>query len=215
MSDGKQFKDLVGTSTISDAATFVVDNGETELNTISFENLKTNKLAPLFATKKELNNYLDKTVDSTVSGKLTLTKSLKLNFGATSNNDIQITSGKSLQLTSSNNYNLGTLTMSTNDTIYADKCITSKEPDASKDDNTLVTASWVNGKHFLDEGQKNAANGIAPLNANKKVPLENLQDNIITTDNIIQNIPMATTTTIGGFKFEFDEANAELNIITE
>lgn len=56
---GKKFNQLIKISTINDAATFIVDNGSTEINTISFNDFKNNKLIPLFPTKTEMNTLVE------------------------------------------------------------------------------------------------------------------------------------------------------------
>lgn len=64
--EGKKYNQLTKIKTISDAATFAIDNGEVELNTISFNDLRDNKLLPLFATKNEVDNKI--TVDNIIAG---------------------------------------------------------------------------------------------------------------------------------------------------
>lgn len=54
---------------------------------------------------------------------------------------------------------------------------------------------------FLLERDKAVANGVASLDANGKVPT--------------QQIPVATASALGGVKLEFDETTGTLNIITE
>lgn len=54
---------------------------------------------------------------------------------------------------------------------------------------------------ILTEAEKAIANGVASLDANAKVPSE--------------QIPVATASTLGGVKVEFDETTGTLNIKTE
>lgn len=53
----------------------------------------------------------------------------------------------------------------------------------------------------LSEADKAVANGVASLDANGKVPPE--------------QIPVATSSSLGGVKLEFDETTGTLNIKTE
>lgn len=56
--EGKKYSQLVKIKTFDDTALIAVDNGETELNTILWNDLKLNKLDPIFATKAEISNKL-------------------------------------------------------------------------------------------------------------------------------------------------------------
>ena len=62
------------------------------------------------------------------------------------------------------------------------------------------TLTFDNNK-VLDASDKAVANGVASLDANGKVPSE--------------QIPVATASTLGGVKLEFDETTGTLNIKTE
>lgn len=52
--EGKKYSQLIKLKTFSDSALIAVDNNNAELNTISFEDFKNNKLSPLYALKTEV-----------------------------------------------------------------------------------------------------------------------------------------------------------------
>lgn len=70
-----------------------------------------------------------------------------------------------------------------------------------KSDNQLVRRRNDVDSILLTEAEKSVANGVASLDANAKVPSE--------------QIPVATASALGGIKVEFDETTGTLNIKTE
>ena len=65
----------------------------------------------------------------------------------------------------------------------------------------VPTEFYLTPDTSIDRSEKGAANGVASLDTNGKVPTE--------------QIPVATASNLGGVKLEFDETTGTLNIKTE
>lgn len=65
----------------------------------------------------------------------------------------------------------------------------------------VPTEFYLTPDTSIDSSEKGAANGVASLDTNAKIPSE--------------QIPVATASTLGGVKVEFDETTGTLNIKTE
>lgn len=71
--EGKKYSQLIKIKTFDDTALIAVDNGETELNTILWNDLKLNKLDTTYATKADMSVKL--TADNILAGEnIELTK---------------------------------------------------------------------------------------------------------------------------------------------
>ncbi|MCM1260505.1 MAG: hypothetical protein NC222_06080 [Staphylococcus sp.] len=136
------------------------------------------------ATKEELNNYLPLT-GGTMSGPIVVPNG--------SSQGLQIQMG----LYTGKIYATGTTSNRAINIDTGNGCLSV----FGQNSNQLIRNSQ-NGKWFLDEGRINVANGIAPLDANKKVPLANLpemsnanpdEETIITnTDNKLTAVGIRT-----------------------